>query len=73
MGVNRTTNVFKDYYYKIIIIMIIVGLLSTKNEAEEIQFIAKICKIEERIHFIARKEAIRRLIDQVDVMENENQ
>ena len=53
--------------------MIIVGLLSTKTEAEEIQFIAKICKIEERIHYIARKEAIRRLIDQVDTMENENQ
>ena len=53
--------------------MIIVGLLSTQTEAEEIQFIAKICKIEERIHFIARKEAIRRLIDQVDTMEDENQ
>ena len=73
MGANRTTNVFKHYYYKNNIIMIIVGLLSTKTEAEEIQFIAKICKIEERIHYIARKEAIRRLIDQVDTIENENQ
>ena len=53
--------------------MIIVGLLSTENEAEEVQFIAKICKIEERIHYIARKEAIRRLISQVDTMENQNQ
>lgn len=51
--------------------MIIVGLISSKNEAEEIRFIAQICKIEERIHHIARKEAIRRLISQSEPMENQ--
>jgi len=55
----------------IIIIMIIVGLISSKNEAEEIRFIAQVCKIEERIHYLARKEAIRRLINQGEPMENQ--
>ena len=47
--------------------MIVVGLLSNENEAKEIQFIAKICILEERIHFLARKEAIRRLLSQEKV------
>ena len=51
--------------------MIIVGLISTRNEAEELQFIAQICKIEERVHYLARKEAIRRLMNQSDSMNNQ--
>ena len=46
--------------------MIVVGLLSSQKEAEEIRFIAKIFSLENRIHQIARKEAIRRLIEQHD-------
>ena len=71
VGNNCTTNVFKHYYNYVNIIMIVVGLISSKNEAEEIQFIAQICKLEERIHFLARKEAIRRLIRQGEPMENQ--
>lgn len=44
--------------------MIVVGLLSSEIEAKEIRYIAKICAVEERIHFLARKEAIRRLLSQ---------
>jgi len=51
--------------------MIIVGLISTRREAEELQFIAQICKIEERVHYLARKEAIRRLMNQADSMNNQ--
>ena len=51
--------------------MIIVGLISTKNEAEELQFVAQVCKIKERIHFLARKEAIRRLMQQSESMSNQ--
>jgi hypothetical protein len=51
--------------------MIIIGLISTRNEAEELQFIAQVCKIEERIHFLARKEAIRRMIQQSESMNNQ--
>jgi hypothetical protein len=32
--------------------MIVVGLLSTEEEATELQFIARICTLEERIHRI---------------------
>ena len=66
-----TTNAFKQYYNIININMIIVGLISTKSEAEELQFIAQICKIEERIHYLARKEAIRRLINQTESLKNQ--
>lgn len=70
-GNNRTTNVYNLNYNMIIIIMIIVGLISSRNEAEEIRFIAQVCKLEERIHYLARKEAIRRLISQGEPMENQ--
>jgi len=32
--------------------MMVIGLLSTEEEANELQFIAKICTLEERIHRI---------------------
>lgn len=53
--------------------MIVVGLLSSQSEAEEIQFIAKICALEKRIHHLARKEAIRRLIEQHDQQSDQEQ
>lgn len=70
-GNNRTTNVYNLNYNMIIIIMIIVGLISSRSEAEEIQSIAQICKLELRIHYLARKEAIRRLISQGEPQENQ--
>ncbi len=42
--------------------MFIIGLLSTKQEVEEIKFIAKVCKCEDRIHFITRMEKIREML-----------
>ncbi|MEA3458367.1 MAG: hypothetical protein U9R21_06775 [Candidatus Thermoplasmatota archaeon] len=42
--------------------MIIAGLLSSQNEANEIQYIAKIFSVKSRIRFIVRKEEIKELI-----------
>jgi hypothetical protein len=39
--------------------MKIIGLLSTPEEAEEIQFIAKICTLQHRIHYIAYLNKIK--------------
>ncbi|MGF3553816.1 MAG: hypothetical protein ACQXXF_00865 [Thermoplasmatota archaeon] len=39
--------------------MIVVGLFSTKQEIEEIQYISKICDVEDRIHFVVRMHRIR--------------
>jgi hypothetical protein len=47
--------------------MIVAGLLSSQGEAQEIQFIANICAVKDRIHFIVRKDAIKRLLAQEDV------
>jgi len=44
--------------------MLIVGLLSSQQEAEEIKYIAKICTLEERIHFIVRMQKIKELLKQ---------
>ncbi len=44
--------------------MIVIGLLSTKQEVEEIKYIAKICKCEDRIHFIARMQKIKEMLKQ---------
>jgi hypothetical protein len=52
--------------------MIVVGLLSSEIEAKEIRYIANICVVEERIHFLARKEAIRRLLSQEKSCENKD-
>jgi hypothetical protein len=43
--------------------MIIIGLLSTKQEVEEIKFISKICDIENRIRFVVRMDKIKNLIN----------
>jgi hypothetical protein len=42
--------------------MIIIGLLSTQEEVEEIKSIAKIATLEDRIHFICRMEKIKDLL-----------
>ncbi len=42
--------------------MLIVGLLSTQQEAEEIRFIAKICDIEDRVHFLVRMQRIKEML-----------
>jgi len=42
--------------------MLVVGLLSTKQEVEEIKYIAKICSLEDRIHFIVRMQKLKELL-----------
>ena len=40
----------------------VIGLLSTKQEVEELTFISKICDIEERIHFVVRMQKIKEML-----------
>ena len=42
--------------------MLVIGLLSSEEEANEIRFIAKVCSLEDRIRFIV----------QLDKMKNQN-
>jgi hypothetical protein len=42
--------------------MLVIGLLSTEQEVEEIKYIAKICSLEDRIHFVVRMQRIRELL-----------
>jgi len=42
--------------------MLIVGLLSSKKEAQEISYIAKICDIEERVHFAVRMQKLKEML-----------
>jgi hypothetical protein len=42
--------------------MIIIGLLSTEEEAQEIQYIAKICTIENRIRYLVHVEKVKQLV-----------
>jgi len=42
--------------------MRVIGLLSTEEEARELQFIAKVCTIENRIHNIIQIEKIKKMI-----------
>lgn len=42
--------------------MLIVGLLSSKQEAEEIKYIAKICDVEDRIRFVVRMQKIKEML-----------
>jgi hypothetical protein len=44
--------------------MLVVGLLSSKEEADEIKYIAKVCTLEGRIHFICRMQKIKDLLKQ---------
>ena len=42
--------------------MLVVGLLSTEQEVEEIKYIAKICSLEDRVHFIVRMQKLKELL-----------
>lgn len=42
--------------------MLIIGLLSSQQEAEEIKYIAKVCSIEERIHILVRMQKIKEML-----------
>ena len=46
--------------------MLVVGLLSSKSEANEIKDIARICELEDRIHFIVRMQKIKDLFKKED-------
>jgi len=46
--------------------MLIVGLLSSENEAQEIKNIAKMCQLSERIHFIVRMQKLKEIIKEED-------
>lgn len=46
--------------------MIIIGLLSSQQEVNEIKNIAKICEIEDRIRFIVRVQKIKSLLKGYD-------
>ncbi|MBN2604040.1 MAG: hypothetical protein JXA91_07920 [Candidatus Thermoplasmatota archaeon] len=42
--------------------MKIVGLLSTPQEAQEIQFISKMCILRDRIHFLVKTQKIKEML-----------
>ena len=42
--------------------MQVAGLLYNEQEAKEVQFILNVCKLENRIHFIVRKEKLTDLL-----------
>ena len=39
--------------------MLIVGLLSTKDEVQQVRYIANICILENRIHFLVKMQKIK--------------
>ncbi len=41
--------------------MIVIGLLSTKQEVEEIKYIVKICDVEDRIRLVVRMQKLKEL------------
>jgi hypothetical protein len=42
--------------------MQVIGLLSTEEEANELQFIAKICTLKNRIHYIAQLDKLKKIV-----------
>jgi len=42
--------------------MLVVGLLSTKEEVDEIKYIAKVCAMEDRIHFVVRMQRLKDML-----------
>jgi len=42
--------------------MIVIGLLSSQQEAEEIKYIAKVCTLEDRIHFLVRMNRLKEML-----------
>lgn len=47
--------------------MLVVGLLSSQDEANEIKYIAKICTLEDRIHFLCRMQKIKDMLRQENI------
>ncbi|UCF50172.1 MAG: hypothetical protein JSU91_01435 [Thermoplasmatales archaeon] len=43
--------------------MIVIGLLSTKQEVEEIKYIVKICDVEDRIRLVVRMQKLKELLN----------
>jgi len=41
--------------------MLVIGLLSSEEEANELKFIAKVCTLEDRIHFIVRINKLKKM------------
>jgi hypothetical protein len=46
--------------------MLVVGLLSNKQEVNEIKNIAKICEVENRVRFVVRMHKIKELMKKED-------
>jgi len=44
--------------------MQVIGLLSTEEEAKELQFIAKVYALEYQIHYIVRCEKLKRVMQE---------
>lgn len=44
--------------------MIVVGLLSTEEEVEDIKYISKIATLEDRIHYVVRMDKIKKMLKQ---------
>ena len=44
--------------------MIVVGLLSTEEEVEDIKYISKVATLEDRIRFVVRKDKIKKMLKQ---------
>jgi len=42
--------------------MIVVGLLSTEREVEEIKYISKVATLEDRIHYVVRMDKIKKML-----------
>ena len=51
--------------------MLIIGLLSSQQEANEIKSIARICEVEDRIRFIVRMQKIKNLLKEYDKVKEE--
>lgn len=49
--------------------MKVAGLLSDVTEAREIEFISKICILKDRIHFLVRRDQLKKLLDQEESYE----
>ena len=62
---------YNNYYIRINIKivcwnMLVVGLLSNEEEANEIKDIAKVCALESRIRFIVRTQKIKEMLKKED-------
>ena len=46
--------------------MQVAGLLSSPQEAKEIQFVARICSLKDRIRFLVKSQKIKELLEKED-------